>query len=58
MQVMKGRFFGGRTLGCDFWDGVTNYVVKEAEEKEENRLGKPITLPPSPSLSTSTPHDA
>ena len=25
--LMNGRFFGGRKLSCDFWDG-TNYVVK------------------------------
>ena len=26
-SLMNGRFFGGRQLQCDFWDG-TNYVVK------------------------------
>ncbi len=26
-SLMHGRFFGGRQLACDFWDG-TNYVVK------------------------------
>lgn len=25
--LMNGRFFGGRQLKCDFWDG-TNYMVK------------------------------
>jgi hypothetical protein len=27
-----------RQITCDFWDGVTNYVVKESAEKEEERL--------------------
>ena len=26
-SLMHGRWFGGRQLACDFWDG-TNYVVK------------------------------
>jgi HIV Tat-specific factor 1 len=36
--AMEGRFFGGRKLGCAFWDGVTNYVVGETEEEEGARL--------------------
>jgi len=35
---MKGRFFGGQKIDCDFWDGVTNYMVKESEDKEDARL--------------------
>lgn len=35
MKVFDGRFFGGRKLSCHFWDGVTNYTVKEEDEKEE-----------------------
>jgi len=36
--IMNDRFFGGRQITCDFWDGATNYVVKETAEKEEARL--------------------
>lgn len=35
VKVFDGRFFGGRKLSCHFWDGVTNYTVKEEDEKEE-----------------------
>ena len=31
ISVMRGRFFGGRQIQCDFWDNVTNYMVKEKE---------------------------
>ncbi|CAM9866133.1 unnamed protein product [Choristocarpus tenellus] len=35
---MDGRFFGGRKLRCTFWDGVTNYTVKEDDTEEVQRL--------------------
>ncbi|CAM9457457.1 unnamed protein product [Scytosiphon promiscuus] len=35
VKVFDGRFFGGRKLSCHFWDGVTNYTIKEEDEKEE-----------------------
>ncbi|CAM9706513.1 unnamed protein product [Ectocarpus sp. 4 AP-2014] len=35
VKVFDGRFFGGRKLSCHFWDGVTNYTVKEEDEKQE-----------------------
>lgn len=38
ISVMNGRFFGGQQIACDFWDGETNYVVKETEEEEQKRL--------------------
>lgn len=37
--MFDGRFFGGRKLSCHFWDGVTNYTVKEEDEKDEVRVG-------------------
>ncbi|CAN0510701.1 unnamed protein product, partial [Ectocarpus sp. 8 AP-2014] len=40
VKVFDGRFFGGRKLSCHFWDGVTNYTVKEEDEKEEVRYSK------------------
>jgi len=27
IQMMNGRFFGGRKIRCFFWDGATNYTV-------------------------------
>ncbi|KAK9820468.1 hypothetical protein WJX72_010675 [[Myrmecia] bisecta] len=35
IQVMNGRFFGGRQLEAAMWDGVTKYYVKAAETEEE-----------------------
>ncbi|CAN0249656.1 unnamed protein product, partial [Laminaria digitata] len=35
IKAFDGRFFGGRKLSCHFWDGVTNYTVKEEDDKEE-----------------------
>lgn len=45
VKVFDGRFFGGRKLSCHFWDGVTNYTIKEEDEKEE--VGDPLP-PPHP----------
>lgn len=46
VNLMNGRFFGGRRLKSYFWDGVTNYTMtnsymkhaEEEEKKEEARL--------------------
>lgn len=35
---MDGRFFDGRTIGAEFYDGFTNYEVKETDEDRERRL--------------------
>lgn len=35
VKVFDGRFFGGRKLSCHFWDGVTNYTVREEDDKDE-----------------------
>eukprot|EP00953_Heterococcus_sp_UTEX-ZZ885_P010033 5866-Heterococcus_DN1.PRE.7 len=38
IKRMEGRWFGKRKLRCHYWDGITNYVVKEDDSKEQERL--------------------
>lgn len=38
IEVMHGRFFGGRKVECAYFDGKTDYRVKESEEDEAKRL--------------------
>ncbi|EGC32981.1 hypothetical protein DICPUDRAFT_155008 [Dictyostelium purpureum] len=40
VALMDGRFFGGRKLSADFYDGFTNYHVDETDEDKEIRLKK------------------
>jgi len=35
---MNGRFFAGRRLEADLYDGWTNYEVKESEEQRQERM--------------------
>ena len=35
---MNGRFFAGKKLEADYYDGFTNYTVKESEEDEKQRI--------------------
>lgn len=37
---MDGRFFAGRTLSAHFYDGFTDYEVKETDEERERRLAE------------------
>ena len=37
---MHGRWFAGRRLVAERWDGVTKYDVEESEEQKEARLKK------------------
>lgn len=30
VERMNGRFFDGRTISAEFYDGFTNYEVKES----------------------------
>jgi HIV Tat-specific factor 1 len=38
IQVMNGRWFGGRSITAEYYDGVTNYKVEESEEQKKRRL--------------------
>lgn len=38
VKRMSGRFYNKRMLACDYWDGVTDYTVREATVVEEARL--------------------
>jgi len=40
LPVMNGRWFGGRRISAERWDGVTNYKIEETEEQKEERLGE------------------
>ena len=37
---MNDRWFAGRRLLAQTWDGVTKYDVEETEEQKEERLKK------------------
>ena len=38
LEVMNGRFFAKRQLVAEWYDGVTNYKVKETEADQKRRL--------------------
>lgn len=40
LAVMNGRWFGGRRISAERWDGVTSYKVEETEQQREERLGE------------------
>ncbi|XP_028412564.1 HIV Tat-specific factor 1 homolog [Dendronephthya gigantea] len=40
IREMNGRWFAGRKLLAQKWDGVTKYEVEETEEEKEKRLKK------------------
>lgn len=37
---MNGRWFAKRQLIAEYYDGFTNYDVRESEEQEEERIKK------------------
>nr|XP_060612406.1 HIV Tat-specific factor 1 [Anolis sagrei ordinatus] len=37
-QALDGRWFGGRQLSAETWDGVTDYQVEETAREREERL--------------------
>lgn len=39
VEVMNGRFFAGRKLECEFWDG-TDYTHRESKQEEQQRTEK------------------
>jgi HIV Tat-specific factor 1 len=38
IEAMNGRYFAGHTLEADFYDGWSNYDVKETEEQIQKRI--------------------
>ena len=40
LKVMNGRFFGGRQLTAELWDGTTNYNVRKPQESEEEQAAR------------------
>lgn len=46
IQIMNGRFFGGRQVVAALWDGIAQFYVKpakpdkETEEEQQKRLEK------------------
>lgn len=38
MQALNGRFYAGRTISAETYDGVTKYEVQETEEELQKRL--------------------
>ncbi|XP_015759958.1 PREDICTED: HIV Tat-specific factor 1 homolog [Acropora digitifera] len=40
LSVMNGRWFGGRRITAEKWDGVTSYKVEETEQQKEERLNE------------------
>ena len=37
---MNGRWFAGRRITAERWDGVTSYKVEETDKQREQRLGE------------------
>lgn len=40
LPVMNGRWFAGRRITAERWDGVTSYKVEETDQQREQRLGE------------------
>ncbi|NP_001083090.1 HIV Tat-specific factor 1 [Xenopus laevis] len=38
IQALNGRWFGGRQLAVEPWDGVTDYQIEETSREREERL--------------------
>ncbi|XP_019391971.1 PREDICTED: HIV Tat-specific factor 1 isoform X1 [Crocodylus porosus] len=38
IQALNGRWFGGRQLSVEPWDGVTDYQIEETSREREERL--------------------
>ena len=37
IDLMQGRYFGGRQVSAHMWDGITNYHIKKKETAEEQQ---------------------
>lgn len=40
IKLMHGRFFGGRQLTAEMWDGLVNYNVKKPKESAEEQAAR------------------
>lgn len=40
IKLMRGRWFGGRQLEANKWDGVTNHNAKRVQETEEEQMAR------------------
>ncbi|XP_078374970.1 17S U2 SnRNP complex component HTATSF1-like isoform X2 [Oculina patagonica] len=40
LPVMNGRWFAGRRITAERWDGVTSFKVEETDKEREERLGE------------------
>jgi HIV Tat-specific factor 1 len=38
LEVLDGRFFGGRKLAAEWYDGYSNYNVQESEAEQKRRI--------------------
>ena len=38
IKAMDGRWYGGRRVKAGYWDGVTDFKVKDSEEEEKRRI--------------------
>lgn len=38
LEALEGRFFGGRKLSAEWYDGYSNYNVQESEAEQKRRL--------------------
>ncbi|KAL6053740.1 HIV Tat-specific factor 1 [Balamuthia mandrillaris] len=38
IEVMNGRWFAKRQISAEWYDGLTNYKVKESEEEQQKRI--------------------
>jgi len=61
IEKMDGRWFAGRQIVADFYDGVSNYKVEETEEQRQRReqqwltfIGSQDTTPTVTSSKTTT----
>lgn len=36
IKIFHGRFFAGRPISCEYWDGVSNFKVEESEEDRKS----------------------
>ena len=37
-KALNGRFYGGRTISAETYDGVTKFEIQETEEELQKRL--------------------